>query len=323
MRATIVGTGAIGGWMAGLLTDAGWQVSLLARGATLANVKAHGLRVRRDGRESVYRLPASDDPVDLVSSDYVVVAVKGQNVPQVAPVIGALCGPETAIVPALNGIPWWFFQSSGIPLAGTVLNSVDPDGALAHSMPIARVIGCVVHASAWMPEPGLVEVNKVDRLVFGGPDGRKSARCAALCAGFSIGGVETVESSRIRDEIWIKLWGNMTMNPLSVLTRAETGPMLDDPDVRGLIAAMMREMQALGETIGLPIAMTVEARLEITRRLGSFKTSMLRDAEAGRELEIAPLLGALVEIADRVGEAAPNIRSVLGLLRLHARNLTD
>ena len=322
MKAVIVGAGAIGGWMAGLLAEAGWQVSLLARGATLASLNAHGLRIRRDGRQSIYRLPASDNPADLAAPDYVVIAVKGQSVPQIAPAVAALCGPQTAIVPALNGIPWWFFQSPGIPLAGTILKSVDPDGVLARGMPVACVIGCVVHASAWMPEPGLVEVNKADRLIFGEPDGSKSARCAALCAGF-VGGVETVESTQIRDEIWIKLWGNMTMNPLSVLARAETGPMLDDPDVRALIAAMMREMQALGEKIGLPIAMTVEGRLEITRRLGSFKTSMLRDAEAGRPLEIAPLLGVLAEIADRIGEPVPNIRSVLGLMRLHARNLTD
>jgi 2-dehydropantoate 2-reductase len=319
MKAAIVGAGAIGGWMAGLLADAGWEVSLFARGTTLARLKAQGLCVRRGRNETTYRFAVSSNPEDLPRPGYVIVAVKGQSVPAVAPAVAALCGSETVVVPALNGVPWWFFQVPGVPLSGTRLESVDPDGAVSGAIAFARVLGCVVHASAWTPEPGVVEVNKTDSLIFGEPDGKTSARCAALCAAFEGSEVRPVASERIRHDIWTKLWGNMSMNPLSVLARAETATLLADPDVRGLIARLMLEMQGLGNRIGLPIGMTPEERMALTARLGSFKTSMLRDAEAGRPLEIDPLLGAVVEIADRLGEDVPFMRGVLGLLRLHAQ----
>jgi len=319
MKAVIVGAGAIGGWMAGLLADVGWEVSLFARGATRAALQARGLRIRRGQNEKIYRLPASDDPAALGRPDYVIVAVKGQSVPAVAPAIARLCGPDTTVVPALNGIPWWFFAVPGVPQSGMRLETVDPGGAVSRAIDFAHVLGCVVHASAWTPEPGLVEVNKTDMLIFGEPDGGTSGRCAKLCAAFEKSEVRPVASERIRHDIWTKLWGNMSMNPLSVLARAETAAMLTDPDVRGLITRLMLEMQGLGDRIGLPIGMTPEDRMALTARLGSFKTSMLRDAEAGRPLEIDPLLGAVVEIAERLGEDVPFMRGVLGLLRLRAQ----
>lgn len=318
MKAAIAGAGAIGGWMAGSLAEAGWEVSLLARGATLANLKKHGLRLRCGADEKIYKLPASDKPEDLPRPDYVVVAVKGQSIPEIAPAVAALCGKETHVVPAVNGIPWWFFQVPGVPLAGTRLETVDPGGLVSREIDVARVIGCVVHVSAWTPEPGLIAVNRADRLIFGEPDGRTTSRSAAFAAAFEGSGVKAVVSPHIRRDVWSKLWGNTSMNPLSVLTRSGTAEMIADPDVRGLIAAMMGEMQRLGAKIGLPLSMTPEDRMAVTARLGSVKTSMLYDAEAGRPLEIGPLLGAVVEVADRLGEPVPFMRAVLGLVRLYA-----
>ncbi|MBS0273948.1 MAG: 2-dehydropantoate 2-reductase [Proteobacteria bacterium] len=316
MKACIVGAGAIGGWIAGLLADAGNDVCLLARGETLAALNASGLAVRRKGKEQVYRLRASDDAVALGPQDAVIIAVKGQSVPAIAPSVTALCGKDTIVVPAVNGIPWWFFQVPGVPQSGFALSSVDPGGETGKAIAPERVIGCVVHASAWTPQPGIVEVNGEDKLIFGEPDGAKSARLADFAAAFAT--PLTVTSGNIRRDIWLKLWGNMTMNPLSVLTGATTLQMLSDPDVRELVRSMMIEMQAVGTQIGLPIPLTAEDRMAITRKLGDIKTSMLRDWEARRELEIAPILGVLAEIAGRVQVPAPFLHAVLGLLRLRA-----
>jgi 2-dehydropantoate 2-reductase len=318
MKACIVGAGAIGGWMAGLLADAGADVSLLARGATLAALRERGLRVRRKGVQSVYRLAAEDEAAKLGKPDVVIIAVKGQSIPPLASAIARLLAPDTLVVPAINGIPWWFFQIPGVGLSGAILPSVDPDGTVSRAVPWQRVIGCVVHASAWTPEPGVVEVQGEDRLIVGEPGGMASPRCRALADAFGRSAVNVVVSDNIRRDIWTKLWGNMTMNPLSVLTGATTLGMLSDPDVSGLVRSMMLEMQRLGAAIGIPIAMTPDERMDVTRRLGDIKTSMLRDWEAGREIEIGPILGALAEISGRVGEPAPYLHAVLGLLRLRA-----
>lgn len=321
MKICVVGAGAIGGWLAGLLAEAGAEVSLLARGATLTALKERGLRVRRNGAQTVCRLKAEDDAEKLDKPDVVIVAVKGQGIPALAPAIAALFAPDTIVVPAVNGIPWWFFQMPEVPLSGLPLKAVDPDGAIARAIAPARVIGCVVHASAWTPEPAMVEVQGEDRLIFGEPGGASSPRCRDLAALFGASAVRVVVSERIRHDIWTKLWGNMTMNPLSVLTGATTARLLSDPDVRGLVRAMMQEMQRLGDAIGLPIAMTPDERMDVTLRLGDIKTSMLRDAEAGREIELEPILGALAEIADRAGEPAPFLHAILGLLRLRAEGI--
>ena len=316
MKACVAGVGAIGGWLASLLAESGADVSLLARGETLANLKAHGLRVRRKGKDTAFRLTASGDPSKLGQPDAIVIATKGQSIPALAPAIARMLGRQTAIVPAINGIPWWFFQVPVTPFSGAHLQSVDPGGAVSRAIPADRVIGCVVHASAWSPEPGLIEVQGEDRLIFGEPDCAARPRTAVFAGAIPKARIESVISGNIRLNIWTKLWGNMTMNPLSVLTGATTDQMLADPDMRALVRAMMEEMKALGATIGLPLAMTPDERMDITRRLGAIKTSMLRDWEAGRPLEIDPILGALVEIADLLSAPAPNLRAVLGLMRV-------
>jgi 2-dehydropantoate 2-reductase len=320
MKVCIVGAGAIGGWMAGLLAEGGSDVSLYARGETLAALQAKGLRIRRNGKETVHRLKASHDAAALGVQDVVVIATKGQSVPVIAPAMKALCGENenAVVVPAVNGIPWWFFQMKNVPLSGTALSSVDPNGGIERAIAFARVIGCVVHASAWMPEPGMVQVNGEDKLILGEPDGHSSERCKNLASAFAMHGPQIVVSENVRSDIWLKLWGNMTMNPLSVLTGATTLQMLSEPDVCALVREMMLEMQRIGAKIGLPIPLTPEDRMAITRKLGDIKTSMLRDWEAGRALEIDPILGVLAEIAHCVKEPAPFLHAVLGLLRLRA-----
>jgi 2-dehydropantoate 2-reductase len=318
MKIGVIGAGAIGGWMAGLLAEAGNDVSLLARGETLAALKADGLKIRRKEKEQVYRLRASNDPASLGAQDAVIIAVKGQSVPAIAASAKALMGKDAIVVPAVNGIPWWFFQVPAVPQSGFALSSVDPAGETGKAIAPDRVIGCVVHASAWTPHPGVVEVNGEDKLIFGEPGGAKSARAETFAAAFGKPPVQVLVSDNIRRDIWLKLWGNMTMNPLSVLTGATTLQMLSDPDVCDLVRTMMIEMQEIGTKIGLSIPLAPEDRMAITRKLGDIKTSMLRDWEAHRELEIAPILGVLAEISDRVNAPAPFLHAVLGLLRLRA-----
>jgi 2-dehydropantoate 2-reductase len=320
MKICVIGAGAIGGWMTGLLAEAGNDVSLLARGETLAILKENGLKVRRKGKEQIYRLAVSAHAAALGEQDAVIIAVKGQGVPSIAVSAQTMMGEHGMVIPAVNGIPWWFFQMPGVPHSGFALSSVDPHGETAKAIASKRVLGCVVHASAWTPQPGVVEVNGEDKLIFGEPDGAKSPRLETFAAAFGKPALPIVVSDNIRRDIWLKLWGNMTMNPLSVLTGATTLRMISEPDVTALVREMMLEMKRIGEKIGLPIPLEPEDRMAITRKLGDIKTSMLRDWEAGRALEIDPILGVLAEIAKRVEEPAPFLHAVLGLLRLRAEN---
>lgn len=317
---TIVGVGAIGGWLAGLFDAAGWDVRLLARGASLAAIREHGLRVlppatQDEAGERIVRGKVSDNPADLGPSDYLVIALKGHDLPPLAAGLAPIVGPDTAVVTAMNGLSWWFTDGFAGPIEGLALDSVDPGGALRAMLPVERVIGCVVHATAATVAPGVVQVIGADELAFGEPSGEATERVERLAAATREAGVKTQVSPNIRLAIWRKLWGNMSMNPISALTRATTGPILDDPQTRELIRTMMTEMAGLGARLGLDLGMTPEERMAITRRLGDFKTSMQRDAEAGRRLEIDPLLGVLIEIADRLGRPAPFMRAVHGLAR--------
>ena len=249
-------------------------------------------------------------------------AVKGHDLPGALPAIAALLGERTLVLTAQNGIPWWFFQGGfGGPASGLVLESVDPGGALARALPAERVVGAVVHAASRVEAPGVVRLVKADRLLLGSPLGAPGGGVAALVSAFRAGGVPAEAVPDIRAEIWAKLWGNSSMNPLSALCRADAAAMLDEPGVRGLVLAMMREMAEIGARIDLPLAADPEARIAVTRRLGAFRTSMLQDLEAGRPLEAGPLLGALVELAGHLGLPAPQLRGVHGLLRLLARGL--
>lgn len=326
MKICIVGLGAIGGLLAGWLgtrlpgeAAATLQLSALARGATLAAVQRHGLRLDTADGTRVVPLRASEDAAALGVQDLVILAVKAPALVGVAPSVAALCGPHTRVLAAMNGVPWWFFDGLPGPCRGLVLDTVDPGGAVRGRLPAARVIGCVVHLSSTVVEPGRVRHGNGRGLILGAAcGGAPDAGLQAVAALLTQAGFEVTLSERIQREVWYKLWGNMTMNPVSALTGATGDRILDDELVRGFCSAVMREAQAVGAAFGIPIEQPPDERHAVTRKLGAFKTSMLQDAEAGRPLEIDALLGAVREIGARLGLATPNVDALYGLVRLMA-----
>ncbi|MGM9486861.1 2-dehydropantoate 2-reductase [Ideonella sp. YS5] len=318
-KVCIVGAGAIGGFIGTRLAAAGHvHVSALARGQTLAALKQHGWRLQTE--QGLVRAPAraSDEPSDLGPQDLVIIAVKGPALAQVAQQIRALLGPQTVVLPAMNGVPWWFVE--GVPaLSGTPLKALDPEGRIAQGIAFERVVGAVVHASTSSPEPGLVQHRMGRGLIVGEPLGGHSARAGRICELLQQAGFDVTHSERIRDDMWFKLWGNLTMNPVSAMTGATIDQVLADPLVRAFCSAAMAEAALIGERVGCPITQTPEDRHLVTARLGAFKTSMLQDAEAGRPIELDAIVGAVQEIGQRLGLAIPNIDALLGLTRLFAR----
>ena len=321
MKTVVVGLGAIGGLIAARMANAGHAVSALARGATLAAVREHGVRVIAEGRETATRIGASDNAAELGVHDLVVVALKGQSLGAAARSIQPLIGPDTIVLPAMNGVPWWFLQTlpAGAAPAQRELASVDPGGRIQAALPLANVLGCVVHLTCASPEPGLIRHGFGDRLIVGEPTGGDSARTRAVCAALAESGFKAEASTDIRQDLWYKLWGNMTMNPVSALTGAATDRILDDPLVHAFILRTMNEAAQIGARVGCPIAQSGEERMALTRQLGGFKTSMLQDALAGRALELDALVTAVREIGQALGLATPNIDALLGLTRLMAR----
>ncbi len=313
--AAIVGAGAIGAWIGDALDRAGWGVSMLARGPTLAALRSGGLTVERGG-ETRHSRPRAGSAAELGIHDYVFLTVKAQVLSDLAPSLSPLIGPATVVISGTNGIPWWFFQDFGGALANQSLLSVDPDQSQERTFPRERILGSVVHASARVLTPGVVQVVAADRLLLGEPSGEVTNRLQAVVNGLRGGGVNAQLSQRIRHDVWAKLWGNMNMNPLSALTRCGTSKMLADPDVRELCIRMMEEMQLCAQRLGLEMNITPAERIAVTQRLGDFRTSMLADVEARRPLELAPQLGAVAEIAQRLDVPAPFVRSILGLTRL-------
>lgn len=324
MRICIVGAGAIGGWFAAHLghrLGAEVQLSALARGATLAALREHGLRMDSSSSSERIVVPvkASDKPEELGPQDLVVVAVKAPALAAVAPAVNALLGPETRVLVAMNGVPWWFFDGLAGPCQGLHLESVDPGGLVRSLIPSERVIGCVVHASCAVPEPGLVRHVMGMGLILGAPQGGRPAPVEQLAALLQRAGFKASVSDCIQRDIWFKLWGNMTMNPISALTGATCDRILDDELVRGFVTKVMLEAAAIGARIGCPVEQTPEQRHEVTRKLGAFKTSMLQDVEAGRAIELDALVSSVREIAQHIGLATPCTDAMLGLTRLMAQ----
>jgi 2-dehydropantoate 2-reductase len=323
VKACVYGLGAIGGLIAARLARAGHPVSAVARGATLEAVRRDGLTlVERDGegeRRTSVRIDASDRPGDLGPQPLVILSVKTTALAQVAREIGPLIGPDTVVLSTMNGLQWWFFHGMGPELGRIRLDSVDPGGALAEAIPAPRVVGCVTHLSSSTSAPGVVRHGVGDRLIVGEPGGGASERSRAIAALLSSAGFEVESSERIQRDVWIKLWGNMTVNPVSALTGATADRMLDDELVRGYLSRCMVEAARIGERIGLPIAMTPDERHAITRKLGALRTSMLQDVEAGRAIELDALVASVVEIGRQVRVETPAIDALLGLSRLFGR----
>jgi 2-dehydropantoate 2-reductase len=320
-KVAIVGAGAIGGWMGVHLARAGAQVSVLARGDTLIALQGEGLQLHQGGELHTVPVKASNQAADLGMQDLVVISVKAPALSAVAAQVGPLIGPNTVVLTAMNGVPWWFLQGFGGPVAGRSLQCVDPDGTIAHALPASHIIGCVVHASCSVDAPGVIRHHFGDGLIVGEPSGEHTPRVQALHALLQQAGFNATLSPQIQKDIWYKLWGNMTVNPVSALTGATTDRILDDDLVRGFISNVMREAKAIGERIGIPIAQEPEDRHAVTRKLGAFKTSMLQDVQAGKPVELDALVSAVRELGQLTEVVTPFTDALLGLSRLHARGL--
>ena len=327
MKICIYGAGAVGGLIAGRLAQCDHEVSVVARGAHLTAILKDGLRIVSEGKQTATRLKANNDAARLGAQDCVIVAVKGQSLPGVAANIAPLLGDDTSIVTAMNGVPWWFFDR--LPFAserpgrggGTLrLESMDPGGALSRAMPTGRIVGCVVHLSASTPEPGLIRHNMGNRLILGEPGGRNTARTGAVLDALNQAGFEAEASAFIEKDFWVKLLGNISFNPVSALTLATADRMIGNAYVKDYMVAIMRECLAIGRAIGVDADIDPEARMDMARKLGVFKTSMLQDLEAGKSLEIDGLLTGTLEIAKKAGVPAPFTESLAGLARLRAES---
>ncbi|TMH69198.1 MAG: 2-dehydropantoate 2-reductase [Betaproteobacteria bacterium] len=319
MKICIVGAGAVGGLIGARLAHAGVDVSAVARNATAAALREHGWRLQIGGQTITAPVRAVRQASELEPQDYVVIAVKGPAMAGVAPIVRTLVHPETTIVTAMNGVPWWFFHGLPGAFEGLPLATIDPDGVIAAAVPVERVIGAVVHLTCSTLEPGVVRHGVGNRLIVGEPKGGSSARLLAFAELLREAAFEVEVSPRIQQDIWYKLWGNMTMNPISAFTGALADRILDDPLVNQFCLDVMAEAAAIGAAIGCPVAQSGADRMAVTRKLGAFKTSMLQDVEAGKAVEIDALLSAPREIGARAGVPTPYLDTLLGLARLHAR----
>jgi 2-dehydropantoate 2-reductase len=321
MRVCIIGAGAIGGFIGVRLRRAGADVSVIARGVTAEAIRARGWRLQTDAGILTATVRVATDAAELAPQDLVIIAVKGPSLADVAGRMAPLLAAQTVVMTAMNGVPWWFFQGFGGVWEGMRLTSIDPHGTIAAAIPARHVVGCVVHAGCTTPEPGLTHNQVGRRLIVGEPKGDDSERVRIVAQLLRDAGFDTEVSDCIQRDIWYKLWGNMTMNPVSALTGATLDRILDDPLANALCLAVMREAAAIGARIGCPVAQSGADRNALTRKLGAYKTSMLQDVEAGKAVEIDVLLAAVREIGARVGEPTPMMDALLGLSRLHARSL--
>jgi 2-dehydropantoate 2-reductase len=318
MKICVYGAGAVGGLIAAWLARSGEDVSVVARGAALDAIRAGGLRVRSGGKIETFAVRADSAPAKLGAQDYVVVAVKAQSLAEVASRIAPLVGAGTSIITAMNGVPWWFFDRLRFGEGSQRLESLDPGGGLRRAMPTERLVGCVIHLAASTPEPGLVSHNMGRRLILGEPGGRNTERTRGIAEALSAAGFDITVSDFIEKEFWVKLLGNVSFNPVSALTLSSADRLIQDPQVKAYMVQIMREVLAIGRAVGVDADIDPEARIDMARQLGKFKTSMLQDLEAGKPLEIDGLLAGTLEIAEKAGVQAPFTQSLFGLIRARA-----
>ena len=319
MKICVFGAGAIGGYMGAKLAQAGAEVSLVARGPHLAAMQANGLRLVEKDNEVTVPVTASDDPADIGPQDYVIVTLKAHSVPPVVSKMAPLIGPNTTIVSGVNGVPWWYFHKIGGPLEGTRLESVDPGNAQWDGFGPDRVLGCVVYPAAEVIEPGVVKHIEGNRFSLGEPDGSKSERAQALSKALGAAGLKAPVRPKLRDEIWVKLWGNLSFNPISALTHATLDVLCTDPGTRAVARNMMLEAQTIAEALGVKFPIDVDRRIAGGAEVGAHRTSMLQDLDQGRPMEIDALVGSVQELGRITGTPTPTIDTVLGLVQLRAR----
>ncbi len=320
MKICIFGAGAIGGLMGAKLAAKGnVDVTFIARGPHLAAMRENGVKLISEGTEQIVHPRCVESAEEAGPQDYVLVTLKAHSLPSAAKQMQPLLGPDTAIVSAVNGIPWWYFHGLGGAYEGRIVQSVDPEGQVSALLPPSRAIGCIVYPAAEVTAPGVIDHSYGERFSLGEPDGSRSPRAQTLSEALIAAGFKAPVRPKIRDELWVKLWGNMAFNPISALTTATLDVLTADEGQRGVARAMMLEGQRVAEALGVRFAIDVDKRIAGAAEVGAHKTSMLQDLERGRPMEIEALLGAVVELADWVGEAAPISRSVLALVRARAR----
>ena len=319
MRICVFGAGAIGGYMSVKLAEAGADVSLVARGPHLAAMKSNGLRLIEETSDTIVSPIASDDPEELGVQDYIIVTLKAHSVPAVVPKMAPLIGPNTTIVSGVNGVPWWYFHGVGGVLEGTRLASVDPGNAQWNGFGPDRVLGCVVYPAAEVIKPGVIKHIEGNRFSLGEPDGSKSDRAVALSKALMSAGLKAPVRPKLRDEIWVKLWGNLSFNPISALTHATLDVLCTDPGTREVARGMMVEAQEIAEKLGVKFPIDVERRIDGGAAVGAHRTSMWQDLDQGRPMEIDALVKSVQELGALTKTATPTIDTVLALTQLRAK----
>jgi 2-dehydropantoate 2-reductase len=323
MKVAVIGAGAIGGLVGTRLAKAGEDVTFLVRGANLEAIAARGVKlIEKDGSEHIERnVRATDDYTAAGPQDAVVLAVKANQLDAVAPQLPALFGPETVVVTMQNGIPFWYFQRYSGPLEGRQIKSVDPTGRLIESIPAARLIGCVVYPASDLLAPGVIRHVEGNRFPLGELDGSRSDRVQRLADVFEIAGFKAPVLEDIRSEIWLKLWGNLTFNPISALSHSTLEDICRYPLTRELAASMMGEAERVAGKLGISFRVSLEKRIAGAEKVGAHKTSMLQDIEAGRAPEIDALVGSVIELARYTDTATPHIDAVYAIVKLLSRTL--
>ena len=316
MKFAIVGAGAIGAFVGAMLAKSGEDVTLIARGPHLRAMQEHGVRVRGEIGDFAAHPAATDDPAKVGEVDVVLLTLKAHSLPAMAPRLVPLIGRQTSIVSAQNGIPWWYFYRHGGPWEGTRLESVDPGGVITQYIDSARVIGCIIYPSTSIIEPGVIEHTEGNRFAIGEPDGSKSERCRELADVFIQAGLRCPIRTNIRHDMWVKLMGNVAYNPISALTGATLIEIVQNPETRELAAAIMREAESVAQKLGIEMGVSIEQRLAGAEKVGHHKTSMLQDIEAGKPTELDAIVGAVVELGEKLAIDLPNTKSVYERVKL-------
>ena len=316
MKFVIAGAGAIGAYVGAKMAQKGQEVILFARGPHFRAMKENGVRVQSADEDFVVRPAVVDDLTKAGTADFVFLGVKAHSLTDLAPKLGTLTGPQTTFVSTQNGIPWWYFQKLEGELAGTRLERIDPGGIIAANIPADRVIGSIVYFSTEISEPGVVKHIDGNRISLGEPDCSRSDRIRVLAESLIGAGFKAPITTRIREEIWVKILGNLSFNPISALTGATLVGMVRDPDVADLVKNIMMEATAVATKIGIEMPVTIERRMEGAAKIGEHKTSMLQDLEAGRPIELEAIVGAVLEMGDRLGVAMPHTRAVYACTKL-------
>jgi 2-dehydropantoate 2-reductase len=318
-RICIYGAGAIGGFLGARLAATGADLSLVARGPHLQAIRDNGLILVEDGQSATSNIKATDDPAELGPQDYVIVTLKAHSLAAIVAPMQPLLGPKTAVVFAVNGVPWWYFHGLDGPNTDRRLAAVDPGNVIWDGIGPERAIGCVVYPAAEISEPGIVQHRSGDRFSLGEPNGERSERVQELASLLNQVGLRAPVRPKLRDEIWIKLWGNASFNPVSALTGATLRQMVDDPLTSQVIRQIMEEVQTVGEALGVRFAIDIDKRIAGGAAVGEHRTSMLQDLEMGRPMEIDALVGAVQELGILVGKPTPTLDAILALVKQRAR----